>query len=240
MSLLQNFTDLANSIKLALDRKADKSEIPVVPTIPVNAVTYKGVSVVNANKVAVIPDYSITIVPTFTTLSSGTFSKTNAEIVAAIDSGKTILLDMADALYAKVYNTLIKLDYSTSGNTYPNIEFYYSYFDGDGFPVQNKFVIDGTSETNAFTISSVKANTIFNQGSTNGEGVKWNNTTHRYEASGYVPESNGNKLLSVSGGGAGITSAATDNQYPSAKAVYDYVDTLVGNADALLGSGVIS
>lgn len=53
-------------------------------------------------------------------------------------------------------------------------------------------------------------------------------------------EDTANRLLSVSGGGAGITSSATDVQYPSAKAVYDYVDTLVGNADALLGSGVIS
>ena len=53
-------------------------------------------------------------------------------------------------------------------------------------------------------------------------------------------EDTSNKLLSVSGGGAGITSSATDTQYPSAKAVYDFVDTLVGNADALLGSGVIS
>ncbi|MDR1338325.1 MAG: hypothetical protein LBJ73_04855 [Rickettsiales bacterium] len=32
-----------------------------------------------------------------------------------------------------------------------------------------------------------------------------------------------NKITSVSGGGSGITSAATDAQYPSAKAVYDIV-----------------
>lgn len=55
-----------------------------------------------------------------------------------------------------------------------------------------------------------------------------------------IKEDTANKLKSVSGGGAGITSAATDTQYPSAKAVYDFVDTLVGNADTLLGSGVIS
>jgi hypothetical protein len=34
-----------------------------------------------------------------------------------------------------------------------------------------------------------------------------------------------NKLASVSGGGEGITSSATDAQYPSAKAVYDMVST---------------
>lgn len=33
MSLLTNFQDLANSVKLALDRKADKSEIPVIPEL---------------------------------------------------------------------------------------------------------------------------------------------------------------------------------------------------------------
>ena len=36
-----------------------------------------------------------------------------------------------------------------------------------------------------------------------------------------------------------LSAASTDTQYPSAKCVYDYVDTLVGNADALLGNGVI-
>ena len=35
MSLLTNFQDLANSIKLALDRKADKSEIPTIPVTDV-------------------------------------------------------------------------------------------------------------------------------------------------------------------------------------------------------------
>lgn len=55
-----------------------------------------------------------------------------------------------------------------------------------------------------------------------------------------IKEDTANKLKSVSGGGAGITSSATDTEYPSAKAVYDFVDTLVGNADTLLGSGVIS
>ena len=38
----------------------------------------------------------------------------------------------------------------------------------------------------------------------------------------------------------GLSSSSTDTQYPSAKCVYDYVNTLVGNADTLLGTGVIS
>ena len=46
-------------------------------------------------------------------------------------------------------------------------------------------------------------------------------------------EDTANKVTSLS-------SSSTDTEYPSAKCVYDYVDTLVGNADTLLGSGVIS
>ena len=46
-------------------------------------------------------------------------------------------------------------------------------------------------------------------------------------------EDTANKVTSLS-------SSSTDTEYPSAKAVYDFVDTLVGNADTLLGSGVIS
>lgn len=46
-------------------------------------------------------------------------------------------------------------------------------------------------------------------------------------------EDTANKVTSLS-------SSSNNTEYPSAKAVYDFVDTLVGNADTLLGSGVIS
>ena len=53
-------------------------------------------------------------------------------------------------------------------------------------------------------------------------------------------EDTSNKLLSVSGGGAGITSSATDTQYPSAKAVYDALPNIpdgTNSGDILVWNG---
>ena len=67
---------------------------------------------------------------------------------------------------------------------------------------------------------------------------RYNSTTQQWEYADLAlqddgsKESKSNKLLSVSGGGAGITSSATDTQYPSAKAVYD----VVGDVEAALSS----
>ena len=46
-----------------------------------------------------------------------------------------------------------------------------------------------------------------------------------------------NKLKSVAGGGTGITSAATDIQYPSAKAVYAELATKANDADVVKLTG---
>ena len=42
-------------------------------------------------------------------------------------------------------------------------------------------------------------------------------------------EKNANKTLTISSG-------STDTQYPSAKAVYDHVDSIVGNIESLLAA----
>jgi hypothetical protein len=46
-----------------------------------------------------------------------------------------------------------------------------------------------------------------------------------------------NKLKSVSGGEAGVTSAATDDQYPSAKAVWDSVSAAEQKTDKNAANG---
>ncbi|MDR1207413.1 MAG: hypothetical protein LBK26_03305 [Rickettsiales bacterium] len=47
---------------------------------------------------------------------------------------------------------------------------------------------------------------------------------YNYNGTNYSAETDANKVKSISGGGTGITAAATDDQYPSAKAVKDTLD----------------
>ena len=83
MSLLTNFQDLANSVKLALDRKADKSEIP---TVPVQDVEVNGVSVVSSGTASVT-------VPTAGQIASGsTGYATGGDVYTAIGNVEEVLV----------------------------------------------------------------------------------------------------------------------------------------------------
>lgn len=76
MSLYSNFKAFSNSIKLALSQKADKSEIPTVPT-NVSAFT---------NDAGYLTD-----VPTYEIYGSGTTAKyTNSEILSMFSDGKVM------------------------------------------------------------------------------------------------------------------------------------------------------
>ena len=75
MSLFTNFQDLAKSVKLALDRKADKSEIP---DVPVQDVEVNGVSVVSQGTASVT-------IPTAGQIASGsTGYATGGDVYTAI------------------------------------------------------------------------------------------------------------------------------------------------------------
>ena len=85
MSLLTNFTDFANSVKLALSRKADKSEIP---DVPVQDVTVNGVSVVSQGTASVT-------VPTAGTIKNGsTGYATGGDVYTAIGNVEAVLAEL--------------------------------------------------------------------------------------------------------------------------------------------------
>ena len=85
MSLLTNFQDLAKSVKLALDRKADKSEIP---DVPVQDVEVNGVSVVSQGTASVT-------IPTAGTITSGsTGYATGGDVYSAIGNVEAVLAEL--------------------------------------------------------------------------------------------------------------------------------------------------
>ena len=88
MSLLSNFQDLATVIKFALNKKADKSEIPSVPVIDV--LDSSRHSLVGADRKAVIPAAGFEALELSFDFNTGDISttKTVSEIIALYNEGK--------------------------------------------------------------------------------------------------------------------------------------------------------
>lgn len=85
MSLLTNFQDLAKSVKLALNRKADKSEIP---DVPVQDVEVNGVSVVSSGTASVT-------VPTAGQIASGsTGYAIGGDVYNALGNVESVLAEL--------------------------------------------------------------------------------------------------------------------------------------------------
>lgn len=115
MSLYSNFQAFSNSIKLALSRKADKTEIPSVPT-NVSAFT---------NDAGYLTD-----APSFEIYDSGTTAKyTNTEILSMFSDGKVMTF---------LGNPVITVDDETT-----QVGIYYTRIES-GNPVVNKITVDSS------------------------------------------------------------------------------------------------
>lgn len=295
MSLLTNFQDLTNSVKLALSRKSDKTEITTVnnrinnlsrvastgsyndlnnkpelkpvattgnyydlinkPTIPdaqiqsnwnqtdTNAKDYIQNKptipdapvqsdwsqadttaldyIKNKPSIPTVDSENIPYPVTVTSFNTSfaVLDKTWLQIIEALTAEKKVQVYVSTGMPSSANSPILTECSVWKTSTKVYLYAWYEYWAG------NKTDLTVAQLYAEYTISSGT--------------VTWNNTsTLAVDISG--KENTSNKLKSTSGGGAGITSSSTDTQYPSAKAVYIYVNTVVGNADTLLGSGVIS
>lgn len=145
MSLYSNFQAFSNSIKLALSRKADKTELSLkadkteIPTVPTNVSAF-------TNDAGYLTD-----VPTFEIWDSGTSAKyTNSEILSMFSDGKVMTF---------LGNPVMTV---TDESTQAGI--YYTVID-NGNPVVNKITVNasktiatGTRPTANFADVSGKEN----------------------------------------------------------------------------------
>ena len=152
---------------------------------------------------------AFTITLTFTSQSGGTLDKTDAEIESAINSNKKIVMNILGEIY-------------TGFDIICNDSDIYFYFTDDArtsYAVNIQCIrinrVSG-STTNAFTYYIDFLYGIANNGTTDGEYIKWDYANSYWTRSGIVPENVSNKVTSLS-------SSSTDTQYPSAKCVYDII-----------------